>query len=195
MYASQRSEGERRREREREGERSAVKERGAPPALTCIDCTPLHRPFRSLAWDTDLLRENRELSRMAEEDGTREMKAGVAASCSDEDRGSKFFGDSVQDRYHIGRILGEGAFSVVRKAKRRVDGYVCALKVIDKKESGSTDLKNEIEILCKVNHPNCVAFYEWTEVRTGHVSRVRLSIPGNGEIISSKSELRIPNAP
>ena len=164
------------------------------PALTCIDCTPLHRPFRSLAWDTDLLQENRELARMAEEDGTREMKAGVAASCSDEDRGSKFFGDSVQDRYHIGRILGEGAFSVVRKAKRRVDGFVCALKVIDKKESGSTDLKNEIEILCKVNHPNCVAFYEWTEVRTGHVSRVCPSVPGNSEIIRSKSELHIPNA-
>ena len=78
----------------------------------------------------------------------------------------KRFTESIQERYSVGRLLGEGAFSIVRKAKRRKDGFVCALKIIDKKDSEeSTDFRSEIDILCKVDHPNCVAFYEWTEVR------------------------------
>ena len=80
----------------------------------------------------------------------------------------KMFTESIQERYSVGRLLGEGAFSIVRKAKRRKDGFICALKIIDKKEDSeeAVDLKSEIEILCKVDHPHCVAFYEWTEVRT-----------------------------
>ena len=76
----------------------------------------------------------------------------------------KMYLENTMERYSLGRVLGEGAFSVVRKARRKKDKLICALKIIDKKESGSIEFRNEIEILHKVDHPHCIAFYEWSEV-------------------------------
>ena len=81
-----------------------------------------------------------------------------------EDLPDKMYTENTTERYSLGRILGEGAFSVVRKAKRRKDNTIVALKIIDKKETGSIELKREIAIACQVEHPNCIAFYEWAEV-------------------------------
>ncbi|KAF6778736.1 hypothetical protein AHF37_01978 [Paragonimus kellicotti] len=68
----------------------------------------------------------------------------------------------LQKRYHIGRILGDGNFAVVRLARRRETGQLCAMKIIDKaKLKGKENmLQNEISIMHQCNHPNIVRLIE-----------------------------------
>ncbi|KAA3676113.1 doublecortin-like kinase 3, partial [Paragonimus westermani] len=68
----------------------------------------------------------------------------------------------LQKRYHIGRILGDGNFAVVRLARRRETGQLYAMKIIDKaKLKGKENmLQNEISIMHQCNHPNIVRLIE-----------------------------------
>jgi len=59
--------------------------------------------------------------------------------------------------------LGRGAFSVVYVATQRATGTQYAVKVINKKDLGKDyekNLKMEVDILKKVNHPNIIALKE-----------------------------------
>ena len=78
---------------------------------------------------------------------------------------------NVYEIYEKISKLGNGAFGTVYKVKRRNSGFnpiIRALKEISKEkmrtsdESGS-ELKNEIEILKKLDHPNIMKIYEFYE--------------------------------
>ncbi|GAA49714.1 serine/threonine-protein kinase DCLK3 [Clonorchis sinensis] len=76
----------------------------------------------------------------------------------------KFVPDSenLRNRYHIGRILGDGNFAVVRLVRRRDTGQKYAMKIIDKAKLRGKEmmLHQEITILHSCSHPNIVRLLE-----------------------------------
>ena len=61
------------------------------------------------------------------------------------------------------KVLGTGAFGMVKKATKRTSGEVRAVKMIDKLQLDQQEkisLKYEIDILKNVTHPNILRLYE-----------------------------------
>ena len=68
------------------------------------------------------------------------------------------------EKYIRGRKLGNGTFGVVYEAKNILFNNIVAMKVIKKDESmDNLVIKNEIDILKKLSHPNIVRIYEFYE--------------------------------
>ena len=68
----------------------------------------------------------------------------------------------------IADVLGTGAFSVVKSATRK-DGLKAAVKVVDRRNLGKSDLeaiRNEARLLKELNHPNIVKLHGWYEEPT-----------------------------
>jgi len=69
----------------------------------------------------------------------------------------------IDKLYELKTELGRGAFSIVYVAAQRSTGHQYAVKVINKKDLGKDyekNLKMEVDILKKVNHPNIIALKE-----------------------------------
>ncbi|GAX83638.1 hypothetical protein CEUSTIGMA_g11062.t1 [Chlamydomonas eustigma] len=72
---------------------------------------------------------------------------------------------TVQDfleRYEVGETVGVGGFAVVKKGRDKLTGDPVAIKVVDKSRyaAGDNSLEREIQVLIKVNHPNCIKLYD-----------------------------------
>lgn len=66
---------------------------------------------------------------------------------------------------HTSKLIS-GSFAVVKRATRKSDGKQFAIKVIKKSKLNSEELAvvhDEVEIMHKINHPNCVQLYEMFE--------------------------------
>ena len=67
-------------------------------------------------------------------------------------------------KYELGKLLGCGAFAKVYHARDVRTGQSVAIKIINKKKIVGTSLmsniKREISIMRKLNHPNIVKLYE-----------------------------------
>ena len=71
--------------------------------------------------------------------------------------------DPIKDVYKITRKIGSGAYGEVRKWYVRESGELRAVKIIKKKALADDErkkLKNEAEILRKMDHPNIIKLYE-----------------------------------
>lgn len=69
----------------------------------------------------------------------------------------------IEHGYDLKDKVGAGAFASVFKARRIADDQMVACKVIEikrKRKERLTDLKNELYVLEKVEHPNIVKLYE-----------------------------------
>ncbi|KAG2799169.1 hypothetical protein PC111_g20538 [Phytophthora cactorum] len=63
------------------------------------------------------------------------------------------------EKYRIGRVIGEGNFSIVKECTNRKTGERFAVKCINKAALNPKDRSNlvqEIEILKDLNHPNII---------------------------------------
>ncbi|EOY34678.1 hypothetical protein SCA6_009853 [Theobroma cacao] len=73
-------------------------------------------------------------------------------------------------KYELGRLLGCGAFAKVYHARNVRSGQSVAIKVINKKKLSSTNLmsniKREISIMSRLNHPYIVKLYEVLATKT-----------------------------
>jgi len=81
-------------------------------------------------------------------------------------KGSK---EEVGKYYDIQKKLGTGSFAIVKKAVRKSDGKEFAIKVINKSKLNADELAvihDEVEIMHKINHPNCVTLFEMFETKT-----------------------------
>eukprot|EP00906_Rhabdomonas_costata_P025024 RCo035864 len=70
------------------------------------------------------------------------------------------------ENYIVLELIGEGSFGKVYKARRKFTGHVVAMKFITKKNKTEKELKNlrqEIEILTKLNHDNIILLLDWFE--------------------------------
>jgi calcium-dependent protein kinase len=70
---------------------------------------------------------------------------------------------SITSEYSIGNSLGEGSFGTVRKAVHKLTGQTRAIKVLKKNEQDENKLFLEVEILCRLSHPNIMQIYEFFE--------------------------------
>ena len=68
------------------------------------------------------------------------------------------------DKYIRGRKIGSGSYGTVYEAKNLVFNNTVAMKVIAKHDGmDNLSIKNEIDILKKLSHPNIVRIYEFYE--------------------------------
>lgn len=75
------------------------------------------------------------------------------------------------DRYKVKKVLGEGAFAKVYYAVREEDGKEFAVKALTKEflkklNKGKMAIRNEIEILMNLDHPNIIKLYEAHESKS-----------------------------
>jgi len=74
--------------------------------------------------------------------------------------------DEITKYYEIKDKLGTGSFATVKRAVRKSDGKQFAIKVIKKTKLNAEELAvvhDEVEIMHKLNHQNCVQLYEMFE--------------------------------
>jgi len=90
---------------------------------------------------------------------------------------------NVDEVYSVGDELGRGAFSVVKKGTKKLDGEVVALKFIEKKfvkKKHIEQLRREIDIMKKVDHQNVLGLKAIHENET-HLTLVMELVDG-GEL-------------
>jgi len=71
----------------------------------------------------------------------------------------------LEDKYEVNRkVVGEGAYGTVRKAKHKDTKVIRACKTIHKKlVKNQKALQNEIEVMKALDHPNIIKLYETFE--------------------------------
>eukprot|EP01026_Neomeris_dumetosa_P050353 TRINITY_DN4412_c0_g1_i1.p1 TRINITY_DN4412_c0_g1~~TRINITY_DN4412_c0_g1_i1.p1 ORF type:complete len:392 (-),score=46.63 TRINITY_DN4412_c0_g1_i1:2722-3744(-) len=64
-------------------------------------------------------------------------------------------------RYEVSETVGVGGFAVVKRGVDKQTRQDVAIKVVDKSRYGAGDnsLEREIEVLTKVDHPNCIKLF------------------------------------
>lgn len=88
---------------------------------------------------------------------------------------------SCAETYTFGETLGEGAFSVVKKATRNADGKVFAVKCIQRSKlsKAETDnLRREIDIMRELNHPHVIGLVEVFEDEANEIFLVQEYVAG-----------------
>ncbi|EMG47907.1 DUN1 DNA damage response protein kinase DUN1 [Candida maltosa Xu316] len=113
---------------------------------------------------------------------------------------------SFFDDYILGRQLGSGHYAVVKEAKDKKTGGTVAVKIFHPNKTGSTSsssrteemkLKQEMELLLSINHPNIVKFVgHYIEPINDHSVNTYLVLEkmNSGELfqrIINKSKLRV----
>lgn len=79
----------------------------------------------------------------------------------------------MKDEYTLGQTLGSGAFSVVKKAVRKSDGLVVAIKCITRAKLSHSEVKNlerEVRIMREFHHP--------------HGQLINISLPNTNTLIA-----------
>mmetsp|Transcript_42022 Transcript_42022/g.99617 ORF Transcript_42022/g.99617 Transcript_42022/m.99617 type:complete len:329 (-) Transcript_42022:90-1076(-) len=68
----------------------------------------------------------------------------------------------IRQIYDFGEPIGIGGYAIVRRATHRISRQTVAIKVVDRSRYaiGDNSLEHEIQVLCKVDHPNCVKLYD-----------------------------------
>ena len=81
--------------------------------------------------------------------------------------------------YDWGYDLGKGGFACVRSARKRLNGDLVAIKVIDKskmRERGVLDrIFSEVKVHKMLNHENIVKYIEHVDDRPGHDTRYAIN--------------------
>ena len=74
-------------------------------------------------------------------------------------------------KYKILKVLGNGSYGKVYKAMNLITENFVAIKSIIKKKDNSAegiDIKNEINVLKKLNHPNIVKIFEFYDIKDNY---------------------------
>ena len=68
--------------------------------------------------------------------------------------------------------IGEGSFGKVYKGRRKYTGQIVAIKFISKKGKSKKELRNlrqEIDILRELNHPNIILMLDFLKLNVSFV--------------------------
>lgn len=77
--------------------------------------------------------------------------------------------EKLEDKYELGKELGRGGFSVVRRAKNKLNGEEVAVKCINKKNLKKDELQlltREINIMQKLRHKSIIQLMDIFETST-----------------------------
>ncbi|XP_061566303.1 serine/threonine-protein kinase DCLK2-like [Cololabis saira] len=71
----------------------------------------------------------------------------------------------INDKYKVGKVIGDGNFAVVKECVERSSGQEFALKIIDKARCCGKEhlIENEVSVLRRVRHPSIIQLVEVDE--------------------------------
>eukprot|EP00042_Codosiga_hollandica_P055968 m.795438 g.795438 ORF g.795438 m.795438 type:complete len:1191 (+) comp59243_c0_seq1:155-3727(+) len=85
------------------------------------------------------------------------------------------------EKYNLEQLLGDGNFAVVHVGRHRKSNKKCAVKIIDKSKTinakETTLIQNEVTIMRRLNHPNCIKLFDVYET-SAHVFMVMELVTG-----------------
>uniref|UniRef100_A0AAX7TTF9 Serine/threonine-protein kinase DCLK2 n=1 Tax=Astatotilapia calliptera TaxID=8154 RepID=A0AAX7TTF9_ASTCA len=89
--------------------------------------------------------------------GTRRMNGNRTVSSS-----------TINEKYKVGKVIGDGNFAVVKECVERSTGQEYALKIIDKARCCGKEhlIENEVAVLRRVRHPSIIQLIEVDETLT-----------------------------
>ncbi|XP_072231981.1 serine/threonine-protein kinase DCLK2-like [Leuresthes tenuis] len=75
---------------------------------------------------------------------------------------------TINDKYKVGKVIGDGNFAVVKECVERSTGQEYALKIIDKARCCGKEhlIENEVAVLRRVRHPSIIQLIEVDETPT-----------------------------
>jgi serine/threonine protein kinase len=80
---------------------------------------------------------------------------------------------------------GHGSFGIIRKVKRRSDGYILCRKEISyckMSQKEREQLQAELSILKELRHPNIVAYFERDHIKASQDLHLYMEYCGNGDL-------------
>ncbi|CAD7939601.1 unnamed protein product [Amoebophrya sp. A120] len=105
--------------------------------------------------------------KIAQSPGSGLYGSGTEPEHTPADLATNFVKDQIfeKDDFEIGKHLGRGKFGSIYVARERKSKYICALKVLQKKQlikhCVEKQLQREIEIQSHLRHPNILRLYNW----------------------------------
>ncbi|KAJ0006094.1 hypothetical protein NQD34_013367 [Periophthalmus magnuspinnatus] len=71
----------------------------------------------------------------------------------------------INEKYKVGKVIGDGNFAVVKECVERATGQEYALKIIDKARCSGKEhlIENEVAVLRRVRHPSIIQLIEVDE--------------------------------
>uniref|UniRef100_A0A3Q2E1B1 Serine/threonine-protein kinase DCLK2 n=1 Tax=Cyprinodon variegatus TaxID=28743 RepID=A0A3Q2E1B1_CYPVA len=74
----------------------------------------------------------------------------------------------INEKYKVGKVIGDGNFAVVKECVERATGQEYALKIIDKARCCGKEhlIENEVAVLRRVRHPSIIQLIEVDETPT-----------------------------
>ncbi|CAM1506287.1 Fc.00g059280.m01.CDS01 [Cosmosporella sp. VM-42] len=92
---------------------------------------------------------------------------------------------SSEDQYDTLEKIGHGSFGVIRKVRRKVDGFIMCRKEISylrMSQKEREQLHAEFQILSHLRHPNIVAYYHREHLKISQDLHLYMEYCGNGDL-------------
>ncbi|KAK8215969.1 calcium/calmodulin-dependent protein kinase type 2 beta chain [Phyllosticta capitalensis] len=89
------------------------------------------------------------------------------------------------EKYDVLEKIGQGSFGIIRKVRRKSDGYVLCRKEISYSKMSAKEkeqLQAELSILKELRHPNIVAYIDRVHLKSSHDLHVYMEYCGNGDL-------------
>ncbi|KAF1944226.1 kinase-like protein [Clathrospora elynae] len=101
-----------------------------------------------------------------------------------------------EDKYEVLDKIGHGSFGIIRKVKRKSDGYILCRKEISYQKMSQKEreqLQAELAILKELRHPNIVAYFERDHIKASQDLHLYMEYCGNGDLGRVIRELKNKN--
>ncbi|PHH89966.1 hypothetical protein CDD83_4827 [Cordyceps sp. RAO-2017] len=92
---------------------------------------------------------------------------------------------SSEDKYDTLEKIGHGSFGVIRKVRRKTDGFIMCRKEISylrMSQKEREQLHAEFQILSHLRHPNIVAYYHREHLKISQDLHLYMEYCGNGDL-------------
>ncbi|KAF2635002.1 kinase-like protein [Massarina eburnea CBS 473.64] len=89
------------------------------------------------------------------------------------------------EKYEVLEKIGHGSFGIIRRVKRKADGYVLCRKEISYSKMSQKEreqLQAELSILKELVHPNIVRYYEREHLKASQDLHLYMEYCGNGDL-------------
>ncbi|KAI4680165.1 uncharacterized protein J4E88_006056 [Alternaria novae-zelandiae] len=90
-----------------------------------------------------------------------------------------------EEKYDVLEKIGHGSFGIIRKVKRKSDGYILCRKEISYLKMSQKEreqLQAELSILKELRHPNIVAYFERDHIKASQDLHLYMEYCGNGDL-------------
>ncbi|KAG6030486.1 hypothetical protein E4U19_000461 [Claviceps sp. Clav32 group G5] len=92
---------------------------------------------------------------------------------------------TTEDKYDTLEKIGHGSFGVIRKVRRKTDGFIMCRKEISylrMSQKEREQLHAEFQILSHLRHPNIVAYYHREHLKASQDLHLYMEYCGNGDL-------------